>query len=152
MRRALPMILLSALLTGCASDGGVTSEEDLRTRPVVLPGGQKVKVEVLVKPEDTMRGMMFRDSLAPDRGMLFINLTPGNYKFWMYQVRIPLDIIWMNMQHKVVEISANTPPCPSKSAKLCPGYGGTEKSIFVLELAGGSVARYHIRVGDIVQF
>ena len=69
-----------------------------------------------------------------------------------YQVKIPLDIIWMNMRHQVVEISANTPPCPSKSAKLCPGYGGAEKSIFVLELAGGSVARYNIRVGDIIQF
>lgn len=98
-----------------------------------------------------MRGMMFRDSIAPDRGMLFVHGSPGKYPYWMYQVRIPLDIIWMDLSHRIVEISADTPPCKTQAA-ACPHYGGNEEAVFVLELGGGMAARYGLRVGDNLAF
>jgi len=101
---------------------------------------------------DQMRGMMFRDALAKDRGMLFVHPKDGKYSYWMYQCRIPLDIIWMNHERQIVEIAANTPPCPSKSAKECPGFGGHEPARYVLELAGGGAAMYSLRVGDTLNF
>jgi hypothetical protein len=70
----------------------------------------------------------------------------------MYQVRIPLDIIWMDHQRRIVEISANTPACTSKSSHDCPSYGGHEKARYVLELAGGGAALYNLRVGDVLSF
>lgn len=99
-----------------------------------------------------LRGMMFRDSLAPDRGMLFIHGAPGKYSYWMYQVRIPLDIIWIAPNHGIVEISADTPPCPSKSASACPSFGGQQTAVYVLELAGGSARKYSLKVGDTISF
>jgi hypothetical protein len=139
------------LLAGCGGAKTVTMD-DYRTRVVTFPSGKKIRAEVMTHPLDVMRGMMFRDELAPDRGMLFIHGEPGNYPYWMYQVRIPLDIIWMGASRSIVEISANTPPCPSKNSSECPKYGGNQKALFVLELGGGMAARYGLRLGDTISF
>ena len=118
---------------------------------VTLPGGQKIRAEVLTRPEDMQRGMMFRNSLAPDRGMLFVHNTPGRYPYWMFQCLIPLDIIWMDASRKIVEISAGTPPCRGE-ASTCPSYGGHRDSLYVLELGGGMAARYGLKLGDTISF
>lgn len=148
MRSFIPFLLLP-LLVGCGSKP--TSQEEFYSRIVTLPRGQQIRAEVLTNPTDIARGMMFRDSLAPDRGMLFMHPTPGLYSYWMYQVRIPLDIIWLDSSRRIVEISANTPPCRTKASQ-CPSYGGHEQSLFVLELAGGMADKYGLRVGDFISF
>jgi uncharacterized protein len=138
------------VLGGCSSK---TSEIDgLNTTEITFPSGKTVIAETMVNTIDQMRGMMFRDSLAKDRGMLFINTKEENVPYWMYQVRIPLDIIWMDHERRIVEMSVNTPPCPSKSAHECPGYGGHEKARYVLELAGGGAEMYGLHVGDTLSF
>ena len=129
-----------------------TDVGDLNITEVAFPNGKTVLAETMLREIDQMRGMMFRDSLAKDRGMLFVHSADGNHTYWMYQCRIPLDIIWMNHDRRIVEISANTPPCPSKSAKECPNFGGHEKARYVLELAGGGAAMYGLRVGDTLSF
>lgn len=125
--------------------------EDLQSSIVTLPGGREIKAERMVHVTDMARGMMFRDSLAPDRGMLFFHEREGNYTYWMYQVRIPLDIIWMDGNRRIVEISANTPPCKT-AASQCPQYGGTRSAKYVLEIGGGMAARYGLKVGDVLDF
>lgn len=119
---------------------------------ITFPNGKTVIAETMLRDIDQMRGMMFRDSLAPDRGMLFVHPQEGNVPYWMYQVRIPLDIIWMDRNRKIVEISANTPACTSKSSRDCPSYGGHEKARYVLELAGGGAALYSLKVGETLSF
>ncbi len=69
----------------------------------------------------------------------------------MYQVRIPLDMIWMDSDHRIVEISADTPPC-NTARDLCPTYGGHARAQFVLELAGGMAAKYGLKTGDRIEF
>jgi len=123
----------------------------LNVKEVTLPGGQKIAAEVMMLDLDMARGMMFRDSLAPDRGMLFFHAQPGNYAYWMYQVRIPLDIVWMDSTRRIVEISANTPPCKTKASE-CPSYGGKATAQYVLELAGGMAAKYGLQQGQIISF
>ncbi|MCW5981561.1 MAG: DUF192 domain-containing protein [Bryobacteraceae bacterium] len=125
--------------------------DTFNTRLIALPNGSRVRAEVAVRPEDVMRGMMFRDSLAEDRGMLFIHGEPGKYTYYMYQVRIPLDILWLDANRRIVEISANTPPCTTRASE-CPLYGGNEPALYVLELAAGSVERHGLRVGQQLSF
>jgi uncharacterized membrane protein (UPF0127 family) len=152
MRVSLPACPLALLIGLCACQGPKTATlEDLTTRVVKLPNGQRIRAEVLTSQEEMMRGMMFRDSLAADRGMLFIHREPGNYSYWMYQVRIPLDIIWLDSARRIVEISALTPPCQTRASE-CPSYGGHRRAQFVLELAGGMAARYGLRTGDRLEF
>jgi uncharacterized membrane protein (UPF0127 family) len=79
--------------------------------------------------------------------MMFLHKPPGKYAYWMYQVKIPLDIIWMDDQGNIVEISPNTPPCPYSTASQCPVYGGSKTAQVVLELAAGMAAKYGLATG-----
>lgn len=125
--------------------------EDYNTRPVRLPNGAVIRAEVMFRPEDMVRGMMYRDSLAPDRGMLFLHGEPGRYSYWMYQVKIPLDLIWLDADKRIVEMSPNTPPCRSKASQ-CPQYGGNQEALYVLELAAGSIEKHGLKLGSRLEF
>src|SRR5579884_4196455 len=143
-------ILLLALQAGCGASQQTV--DDLNTRDVTLPNGRVISAELAVDREMMARGLMFRDHLAPDRGMLFIHEKPGHWQYWMYQCKIPLDIIWMDNQRRIVEISANTPPCKAKVSADCPTYGGHEEARYVLELAAGEAARNHLTTGQEISF
>lgn len=142
-------LLAFALALSCGEKPATL--ETYYTRTITLPDGFQVRAEVMIRPEDMMRGMMFRDDVAPDRGMLFIHGEPGRYTYYMYQVRIPLDIIWLDGNRRIVEISPDTPPCKTQASR-CPLYGGKETALYVLELGGGSVARHGLKVGQQLQF
>jgi uncharacterized protein len=148
------LLLLAAAvlcLAGCSRSSDPV--RDFRSREIVLPNGKKINAEVMTDPMDMQRGMMFRDSIPPDRGMLFIHGSPGKYPYWMYQVRVPLDIIWLDPNRRVVEISANTPPCEKPaSAKECPNYGGNQAALYILELGSGEAAKNGVQVGTVINF
>jgi uncharacterized protein len=146
------LLSIAALLVWLAACSHSDAIRDFNSREVTMPNGKTVLAEVMTNPIDMSRGMMFRDSLAPDRGMLFIHGGPGRYQYFTYQVKVPLDMIWMDPNHRVAEISANTPPCPSKSARACPNFGGHEMALYVLELAGGMATKYGVQVGSILNF
>lgn len=142
-------ILLAVMMGGCARE--TESSDVLLTRRVTLPGGQEIRAEVEMTAIDMQKGMMFRDDLPRGRGMLFIHQQPGMYPYWMYQVKIPLDIIWMDAGRRIVEISPDTPPCKTK-ASLCTNYGGHQNSQYVLELGAGEARRLGLTLGQTLQF
>ena len=148
-----PLILsVTACLTytGCAGSG-VNSVEDFSTREVVLPDGAKVRAEAMTDQRDMMRGMMFRENFPEGRGMLFFYATSGKYPNWTYQVKVPLDIIWMDRGGRVVEMVSNAAPCKTQ-ASGCLHYGGTQNATTVLELPGGTATKHGIKVGETLQF
>ena len=135
----------------CVRRPKTATMEDFNIRDVTLPGGQVIHAESMFDATDMMRGMMFRTSVAPDHGMLFLHRGPGKYPYWMYQTLIPLDMIWMDSSKRIVEIVANAPPCKT-GAYQCPHYGGNETAQYVLELGGGMAKKYNLRVGDSISF
>lgn len=137
-------------LAGCDGAKPVTVEE-YASRVVTLPGGQKIRAEVMVRETDVQRGMKYRDSLAQDKGMLFLHGSASYYSYWMHEVRIPLDMIWMSERKTIVEIYRNAQPCLEAPEK-CPVYGGHQKAMFVLELAGGMVDHYGLKMGQQLDF
>ncbi len=118
---------------------------------VMLPDGSTVHVELAKTEVEREYGLMERTSLPQGRGMLFIHDEPGRYGYWMYHCKIGLDIIWMDGNHRIVEMSPNTPPCKG-AAKSCPSYGGKETSVYVLELPVGSIKAHGLDVGQTVNF
>jgi uncharacterized membrane protein (UPF0127 family) len=150
--RFFPLLCAAAFACIAAGCGpSAASYADLNTQEVKLPGGQTIRAEAMIRPEDQLRGLMFRTSLAPDRGMLFIHKTPGLYSTFMYQHEIPLDIIWLDTGRNIVEIVENAPPCKTVASQ-CPHYGGTKTSQFILELAGGMAHKYGLRTGQHLEF
>lgn len=107
---------------------------------VVLPDGTAVHVELATDGDTRAQGLMFRDRLRPNTGMLFIFRVAGEHSFWMKNTLIPLDIIFLDAEGRVTHVSHDTPPCKSDP---CPSYPANPvPALYVLELAGG-VARQH---------
>ena len=137
-------------MSGCgSSDSGKAVL--MNTRMVTLPDGFQVEAETVVSESDMERGMMYRTELASGRGMLFVHGQPGRYPYWMANCKIALDIIWIDSAHQVVEVSANTPPCPS-GGRDCPTYGGHAVASYGLELGSGEAAKHGVVVGSEVKF
>jgi len=109
-----------------------------------MPSGAVYKLELALTPEDQAQGLMYRESLPPNTGMLFVFGADEPHHFWMKNTMIPLDMIWMDAAGKVIFVSANTPPC---KADPCPTYGPDGPARQVLEIAGGMAAREKITVG-----
>jgi uncharacterized protein len=146
------LLALALLLSGCASPTPSEPSSGLSTLAVTLPNGVEIQAELAVTPEQQMRGLMLRDALPPNGGMLFIFPETEERGFWMYQTRFPLDIIWLDENRRVVEISAHTPPCVDLDARNCPSYGGQARSKYVLELAAGEADAHGLEIGDMIRF
>lgn len=104
--------------------------------PVFLPNGEKITAELAVTDEERQRGLMFRDELGENQGMLFIFKSEGFYSFWMKNVNFSIDILWLNADKRIVHIEENVPPCKNEP---CPSYTPDLPALYVLELKAGSV-------------
>lgn len=146
------VLLVVAFLAACGDGPKTATIDDLYTREVRMPDGEKYRAEVATKPFDMTKGLMFRDSLPADRGMLFIYGQAGRYPVWTYQNRIPIDVIWMDQNRLITEIVSGLQPCKSDSANKCPQSGGTFRSLFVLETNAGVAAKHNLKPGDRLDF
>ena len=117
--------------------------------PLTLPSGKALKVEVMVKDEDRQMGLMFRPSLAEDRGMLFVFESIDFHGIWMKNCRFPIDILWLDEEKKVVHVAESVPPC---KADPCPVYNPMRRASYVIELNAGQARREKAVVGAVVRF
>jgi len=107
------------------------------------------EVELARTTTERNRGLMFRESLNQDKGMLFIFDREGEYPFWMKNTLIPLDIIWINENKEVVFISENTQSCEKDP---CPSVNPGKNAEYVLELNGGTAQKIGLNIGDTLDF
>ena len=140
------VLFTSVALNSCSESKNTV--DAIGVRMVQFPNGTRIRAEAVATEADLQKGLMFRESLAADAGMLFTHPDEGVYPYWMYQTKIPLDIIWMDRDHRIVEVSLATPPCASKIPKDCPSYGGNMPSRYVLEVSAGTVAKNGLQVGN----
>lgn len=120
--------------------------------PLTLANGAQIDVELRVSVEELSKGMMFRPQLPPDKGMLFVFGDTQKRSFWMYQTLVPLDMIWLDEEKRIVEIVENVPPCKERDLRNCEIYGGNFDASYVLELAAGRAAAFGTNVGQRVSF
>ncbi|MGD1930832.1 MAG: DUF192 domain-containing protein [Leptolyngbyaceae cyanobacterium] len=104
---------------------------------------QTIGLEVAQTPQQQAIGLMAREALADDRGMLFPFEPARPVSFWMKNVLIPLDMVFI-YDDKIVAIASDVPPC---EAAPCPTYGPDGQAIdYVLELRGGRAAELDLQV------
>lgn len=116
---------------------------------IMAPDGSTlatVKIEVADTPQSREMGLMYRDTLASDAGMLFVFPAPSNQVFWMKNTRIPLDMVFADSQRRVIGIVANAVPY-SEARLSVPG-----DSQYVLEVNGGFCQRRGVKAGDRLEF
>ncbi|HXP88042.1 MAG TPA: DUF192 domain-containing protein [Bryobacteraceae bacterium] len=142
-------MMLALALGGCAN---ADKQDDLAFTVVTLPNGKQIRAETVYRDLDITRGLMFREKLAADRGMLFLHTKMDKYQYWTYNLKFPVDIVWMDEQHKVVEVYPSAPPCTLKSARECTTYGGRHLARFVLEMNANTAVPNGIREGVYLMF
>jgi uncharacterized membrane protein (UPF0127 family) len=149
----LAAILLAAPLAACRTEPGAQAatkaESGLALLPLEIRSAGKVHrftVEVAKTEDEQAQGLMYRQSLAPDRGMLFPFVPPRPASFWMKNTFIPLDMIFVRADGTIARIADNTVP-----QSLDPVAVG-EPVAAVLELAGGRAAELGIGDSDKVSW
>lgn len=116
---------------------------------VVYPNGTRIQVELADTDEKRARGLMFREQLARDRGMLFIFSEPGQWSFWMKNTKVTLDILWLDHKKKIVDLAENVPGCVGDP---CLQYQPARDATYVLEVPAGSVGRQKLAKGMQLSF
>ena len=105
-------------------------------------------IEIADTAQEREIGLMNREFLALDSGMLFVFEKEDVYNFWMKNTLIPLDIIWINKDNRISFIKENASPCKTD---ICETFGPNEKSIYILEINGGLVKKMGLGVGDLIK-
>ncbi len=114
---------------------------------IVTPNGATIFVEIADSPDKRAQGLMFRPSMAPDRGMLFLFPEPGDHYFWMKNTLMALDMLWLDQSGTIVHIESHVPICTRKDDG-CPRYGTPLKSFQVLELNAGMAEKFELSIGS----
>jgi len=102
-----------------------------------------------VTAEERQEGLMFREKMNWDQGMLFVFEREGIYSFWMKNVKFPIDILWLDKTKKIVHMDTEVPPCRREP---CPTYSPLNPALFVLELKAGSVNKHQLKLYDKIEF
>ena len=142
---------------GAAGPGAAAVKLDRARHPVsglaVIPltvtaRGKKLgfRVEVAATGAEQEKGLMFRTSLGPDEGMLFPMEPARPASFWMRNTVIPLDIIFVGRDRRILNIAANAVPYDETPLTSAGSVSG------VLEIAGGRAAALGIAAGDRVEW
>jgi len=134
-------------LSICAFAAASTACSVHAAGPTVELKGQRFDIEIADNQEARARGLMFRDSMPADHGMLFIFESSYVQTFWMKNTRIPLDILYFDSNYKLVSVQQRVPPCRSDP---CAQYPSTGPAQYVLELNSGMAEKLGAKSGDVL--
>lgn len=148
-RRAIVSIVvgLGLVLLGGLGPGGssIAQKAKLESVTIVTNSGRHVfMVEVMRKPDELARGLMFRRTMGKDRGMLFDFGEVRPVAMWMRNTYIPLDMVFIDPRGLVVNVAENTEPL---SEETIPSAGPV---LSVLEVNAGTARRIGLKRGDLV--
>jgi uncharacterized membrane protein (UPF0127 family) len=137
----LAYLMTGYSLAGCGDPNG-GKPQSLATISMTI-GKQTFTLEVADDDDEREIGLMYRDSMPADRGMLFIFPSEQHLNFWMKETRIPLDIIYLNENRKVVSMHQMEPFDLRGSSSDYPAR-------YAIELNQGVADKIGVKVGDVL--
>lgn len=108
-----------------------------------------IYVEIADNPFEQSKGLMYRNNLDWNSGMLFVFDNERVQSFWMKNTLIPLDMIFIDKNHRIVDIKENTQPCKIQN---CPSYISKQPAKYVLEVNAGYAKENYINIGDTLKW
>lgn len=106
-----------------------------------------VEVEIADELPEQIKGLMFRQDLDRNNGMLFVYESEKKRSFWMKNTLIPLDMLFIDTDFRIIDIKENVQPCKTET---CPSYPSKFPAQYVLEVNAGFVMMNNIEIGDSV--
>lgn len=141
MPKFFSCVLLALLLSGCT--------EKIKLNTACFENGECIALELTDSGEEREQGLMFRQSLGENSGMLFVFEGEERHGFWMKNTLIPLDIIWVGSDSRIVDVFENAQPCKTSD---CPIMSPQEKARWVIEANSGFAKKNNIMIGQAVVF
>ena len=157
------MVALAAVLPACGSvDAGVRGtdvatngeqaaetgtgavSQALELVPLRV-GGIEIQVEIADDADERQRGLMYRESLEENQGMLFVYPEQRTLGFWMKNTLIPLDIAYIDREGRIVDIQQMEPQTTETHDSAAP-------AMYALEMNQGWFEANGIRIGDLIEF
>jgi len=139
------LLVLLVLIYTLANPSVSEKENEISSVEIL---GKSINVEIADEYDELREGLMFRESLAEDSGMLFIFGDEEIRSFWMKNTLIPLDMIFIDENFVIVGIEGAV-PCEEDP---CPSYNSKKPAKYVLEVNAGYVKEVGIKIGDEVKF
>ena len=145
MQHRIPLVLRGLLL--CAGLA-LAACSVFASGPSVELKGHRFNVELANDDASRAQGLMFRDDMPADHGMLFLFDEPEERQFWMKNCRMPLDILYFDEKYKLVSVQQRVPACRSEP---CPVYPSEGAAKYVLELNAGVANKLGVKPGDAIK-
>ena len=147
------MSLVQVAVTLGVLIGMACADSDGTRGPAVEIGSSMFSVEIAATSAERSRGLSGRESLPNSSGMLFVYESARTPSFWMKDMLIPLDFVWIGEECSVVDLHTDIPPpAPGTSTGSLPTYRPGSPVRYVLEINAGEVDELGIEVGDRVSF
>jgi len=141
------------------SDDGVSLQQDSPAKPVFRKDGElrflkgkdnaviaTINIEVADDDAEREQGLMYRDTMAENEGMLFLMETEDIQNFWMKNTILPLDIMYVDSERRIVSIHKNCKPYSLDQIV------SAKPALYVVEVNAGYSGKYGIKVGDLISF
>lgn len=112
---------------------------------VFFDSGATLEIEVAETPSQLQTGLMYRDNLPEGNGELFIFDSEERHSFWMKNMNFPIDIIWMDSNLNIVDITREAVPCQKEQ---CPIYSPSAPARYVLEVPSGYTQEKGVAIGQ----
>jgi uncharacterized protein len=152
-RPGVLFLLAAALLAGgfaCTADDDAAPQREGRIR--IEHDGGTIWAELAATSEERARGLGGRDSMPQDEGMLFYFGSTVVPTFWMRGMLFPLDLVWIDQEKRIAQITADVPPQGDTPDEELPRYAPDTPVMYVLELNAGIAERLGLEPGDQLRF
>jgi len=124
------------------------SASEVKLIPLYI-GSNTFTVEIADTPGKRSLGLMYREYIPDNYGMLFLFDEEEYQSFWMMNCKVSLDIIYIDSGKRVVDIYPSVPPCKKEP---CPSYMSRKPAQYVLELRANRAKELNLKPGDYISF
>ena len=107
-------------------------------------------VYLAMSNKQIVKGLVIKNQLKENEGMLFVYQLPAKYTFSMRGMKFPIDIIWLDNARKVIHIEHSLEPCPSDID--CPKFIPSAAALYVLETIAGFSNKHDVKIGTQIDF
>lgn len=143
--KILPVVLYTSIAVAVVVTAMLVVSPKIRMAEIVI-AGERLDVSIADTQMLQAKGLSGRRSLKPNEGMLFIFPAPGFYGFWMKDMKIPIDIIWIDAERMVVDMWENA--TPDSYPKV---YTPRIEAKYVLEVEAGFSSKFLLKRGDVLE-
>lgn len=147
---AIAIALIPVITTRSSTPPAIPPYGEYEVRKITIDNVM-LNVEIADDSEKIQRGLMYRDMLPENQGMLFIFDEERKYQFWMMNMKINLDMIWLDSNGKVVHIVEDAAPCIDSAHTSQCTYNPDEPAKYVLEVNSGFVKKHGISENSIMR-